>query len=530
MTDGNLRLAKYTGIVMFATLLCRILGLGREIVISNLFGAGLETDAFFVAFMIPNLLRSFLGEGALNSTFIPIFSDYLTHKDQKKAELFASNILNILVITLFIVIFLGVLGAPWIVDLIAAGFKQNPEKFALTIRLTRMMFPYIFFVAIAALFMGILNTYRRFFIPAIAPAMLNIGMIFFAIYYTREIGIFSLALGVLAGGLAQVLIHVPALVRDHFQYRWIIQWNDPGVKSFFHLFIPAILGLAIDRINFVVDRIIASYLSHGSISALYYANRLMQFPLGVFGIALSVAILPTISRYVSKNQINEMKDTFCYGMKILSFFILPSTVALIVLSHPVIRLFYEHGVFSSKDTRMTEVALVSYTVGLFATAALRLVINAFYALKDTRTPLKIGSLIVMINIILDLIMVRYLAHAGIALATSIAAILHFITLSIYLNKKVNGIYNRELYIFWWKISLLSLLMGICCWLIATYFSLAFDLNNKIVQISQVMISSSLGLIVYYFGGIMMGIPEFKNMKSTIRKLFKGRIQEEDNHD
>lgn len=527
MTDSNYRVAKYTGIVMFATLLCRILGLGREIVISNQFGAGIETDAFFIAFMIPNLLRSFLGEGALNTTFIPVFSDYLTQNNQKKADTFASNVLNILIIILIIVIILGILGAPFIINIVASGFRNDSEKYLLTVRLTRILFPYIGFAAIAALFMGILNSYKKFFIPAFAPAMLNIGIILFAVFYARNLGIYSLTFGVIVGGAMQALINIPSLVKKQFHYRFIIDLNEPGIRTLYFLLIPAIFGLAIDKINFVVDRIIASYLTHGSISALYYANRLMQFPLGVFGIALSIAILPTLSKYVSKNQLKEMKNSFGFGVKVLSFFVIPSTVGLIVLSHSVTRLFYEHGLFNSQDTSLTEIALVCYTLGLFPLAILRLTVSTFYALKDTRTPLKIGILVVILNLILDLILVRYLAHAGIALATSISAAIHLIILSIALHKKLNGIFSRSLYSFFRKVSLSAIFMGIACWTVYYYFEFNFDMNVKIIQFYQVMISGSIGLIVYYISGIILGIQEFADAINIIKKMLNGNIKRED---
>lgn len=527
MSNSNYKVAKYTGIVMFATLLCRILGLGREIVISNQFGAGVETDAFFVAFMIPNLLRSFLGEGALNTTFIPVFSDYITQNNQKKADAFASNVLNILILVLIIIIVLGIWGAPFIVNIVASGFRYEPLKYTLTVNLTKIMFPYIGFAAIAALFMGILNSYKQFFIPAFAPAMLNIGIILFAVLYSERLGIYSLAFGVIIGGIAQALIHIPALIKKRFHYKFTIDFNEPGIKALFTLLGPAIFGLAIDKINFVVDRIIASYLSHGSISALYYANRLMQFPLGVFGIALSIAILPTLSKNFSKNQFNEMKENYCFGIKILSFFILPSTVALIVLSHPIIRLFYEHGVFSSQDTSLTEIALACYTLGLFPLAILRLTISTFYAFKDTKTPLKIGVFVVVFNIILDLILVRYLAHAGIALATSISAAFHLIILNLALHKKISGIFQKKLVIYLGKTLLAAAIMGIACWIVYYYFEISLDVNVKIVQLSQVMISGITGLIVYYISGIILGIQEFRNAIKMIKNIVRGNMKRED---
>jgi len=530
MNESNLWIAKYTGIVMIATLISRILGLGREMVISNQFGAGIETDAFFIAFMIPNLLRSFIGEGALNTAFIPIFSECLINQDQKKADTFASNILNILIITLFIIIILGIWGTPWIINIIAGGFKQDPEKYLLTVRLTRIMFPYIAFAAIAALFMGILNSYKQFFIPALAPALLNISIIWFAFFYAAKLGIYSLTIGVLLGGLVQVLIHIPPLLKGGFQYQLVINFHNQNVKEFFQLLIPAMIGLAIDKINFVVDRIIASYLAHGSISALYYANRLMQFPLGIFGIALTIAILPTLSKYVARKQIGKMKESFSFGIKLLSLFTLPSTVALIVLSYPVVRLFYEHGLFNTQDTNMTKIALICYTIGLYATALLRLVISTFYALKDTRTPLKIGFFVVIFNIILDLILVRFLGHAGIALATSLAAIVHFIMLSIALQRRIKGLFTRELFTFSWKTGLACLLMGLFCWGVSQYFNFKFDMSLKICQLNQVLISGMVGVMVYYFSGIMMGIPEFRNARQIILNIIKIKTKEEDEND
>jgi len=392
------------------------------------------------------------------------------------------------------------------------------------------MFPYIAFAAIAALFMGILNSYKQFFIPALAPAMLNIGIIWFAFLYGTKLGIYSLTIGVLIGGLAQVLIHIPSLWKGGFQYQLVLNFHNQKVKELFQILIPAIIALAIDKINFVVDRIIASYLAHGSISALYYANRLMQFPLGIFGIALSIAILPTLSEYVAKKQIGKMKESFSFGIKLLSLFTLPSTVALLVLSYPVVRLFYEHGLFNPQDTDLTKVALICYTIGLYALALLRLVISTFYALKDTKTPMKIGFLVVIFNIILDLILVRYLGHAGIALATSLAAIVHLIMLSIALQKKIKGLFTKELFTFFWKTGLACLLMGLFCWGVSQYFDFKFNMSLKIYQLNQVLISGIIGLMVYYFSGIMMGIPEFRNAKQIILNIIKIKTKEEDEND
>jgi len=516
------KIAKYAGIVIAATIFSRILGLGREIVISNKFGAGIETDAFFIAFMIPNLLRSFLGEGALNAAFIPIFTEYLTNHDRKKAEYFANNILNILIIILIIVIALGIWAAPLLINIIAIGFKSNIYKYELAVNLTRTMFPYIGFVAIAALFMGILNSYNHFLVPALAPVMLNIFIIIFAFTLSFKFGIFSLAFGVILGGIGQSLIQVPVLIKNKIKYKFVIDLNDAGVKKLLKLLLPAMLGLAITQINVVVDRVIASNLIDGSISALYYANRLVQFPLGAFGIAISIAIFPTLSKYAAKNNITELKKSLLFGLRMLIFITVPSAVGLMVLKGPLIRLIYEHGIFSGTATVMTSNALLFYSIGLFAYASVRLITMAFYALKDAKTPVKIGIYIVFLNITLDLILVRYLAHSGLALATSLAAIINMIILLIFLQKKIGNVISRAQTLFLLRIIIASLIMGISCILVSNYLENILELSNKINQIIQVTISILCGGILYFISSYLLGIQEIRSLKQNLKIILRGK--------
>ncbi|MDD5016114.1 MAG: murein biosynthesis integral membrane protein MurJ [Atribacterota bacterium] len=514
------KIAKYAGIVILATLFCRILGLGREIVISNRFGAGIETDAFFIAFMIPNLLRSFLGEGALNSAFIPIFTEYLTNHDRKKAEYFASNVLSILMIILIIIVILGILGAPLLIDIIAIGFKNNLYKYQLAINLTRIMFPYIGFVAVAALFMGILNSYDHFLVPALAPAMLNISVIIFALALSFKYGIFSIAWGVVLGGLGQALIQAPILIRKKIKYNFVVNFNDPGTKKMLKLLIPAMVGLAITEINVVVDRTIASTLIDGSISALYYANRLIQFPLGVFGIAISIAIFPTLAKHIAKNNIPEFKKSLIFGLRMLLFTTIPSVVGLIVLKDSLIRLIYEHGTFNRVASNMTASALLYYSIGLFAYACVRLITMSFYALKDAKTPVKIGIYIVFINIVLDLILVRYLAHSGLAFATSIAAILNLIILLKVLTDRTGTIELKPQGLFLIKIVISSIFLGIICILISNYFANVLDLNNKYNQAIQVIVSIFSGGTVYLISSYLLGVKEVRSLKHSIKRILK----------
>ncbi|MCJ7814200.1 MAG: murein biosynthesis integral membrane protein MurJ [Candidatus Atribacteria bacterium] len=514
------KIVKYAGIVIIATIFCRILGLGREIVISNRFGAGIETDAFFIAFMIPNLLRSFLGEGALNSAFIPIFTEYLTNHDRKKAEYFARNVLNILMIILIIIIMLGIWGAPLLINIIAIGFKSNVYKYQLAVNLTRIMFPYIGFVAVAALFMGILNSYDHFLAPALAPAMLNISVIILALTLSYKYGVYSIAWGIILGGIGQALVQIPVLIRQKLKYNFTVDFSDPGVKKLLKLLIPAMIGLAITEINVVVDRTIASTLIDGSISALYYSNRLVQFPLGVFGIAISIAIFPTLAKHIAKNNIPEFKKSLLFGLRMLLFTTIPSAVGLIILKDSMIRLIYEHGTFNRVATNMTASALLYYSIGLFAYACVRLITMSFYALKDAKTPVKIGIYIVFINIALDLILVRYLAHSGLALATSVAAILNLIILLKVLKDRIGTIELKPQTLFLMKIVISSIFLGLICVLINNYFGSVLDLNNKYNQLIQVIVSIFSGSTVYLISCYMLDVKEVRGLKRSIKRILK----------
>ena len=516
------KIAKYAGIVIIATIFCRILGLGREIVISNRFGAGIETDAFFIAFMIPNLLRSFLGEGALNSAFIPVFAEHLTNYDRKKAEYFASNVLNILIIILIVVVILGIWGAPLLINIIAIGFKSNMYKYQLAINLTRIIFPYIGFVAVAALFMGILNSYDHFLVPALAPSMLNISVIIFALTLSYKYGIFAIAWGVILGGIGQALIQAPVLIRKKIKYSMVVDFNDPGTKQLLKLLVPVMIGLAITQINVIVDRTIASTLIDGSISALYYSNRLVQFPLGAFGIAISIAIFPTLAKQTAKNNITEFKKSLLFGLRMLLFITIPSAVGLIVLKDSLIRLIYEHGIFSRAATNMTASALLYYSIGLFAYACVRLITMSFYALKDTKTPVKIGIYIVIVNIALDMILIRYLAHSGLALATSVAAILNLIILLKVLQDKIGNIELKSQTSFLIKIIISSIFLGIICVLVNNYFSSILDLNNKYNQAVQVIISIFSGGLVYLISSYILGVKEVRSLKQTINTILRSK--------
>jgi len=516
------KIAQYASMVIIATIVSRVLGLFREIVISNYFGASVETDAFFVAFMIPNLLRSLLGEGGLNSAFIPIFTEYLTKFNKKRAEYLASNVMNILIIVLIIIIVIGIWTAPLLIKIIALGFKNNPYKFELAVNLTRTIFPYIGLVAIASLFMSILNSYENFFIPALSPGMLNLAIIFIVFLFSKNYGIYSLALGVILGGIGQGIIQIPQLLKNKFEYKLIIDFKEEGLFRIFNLLLPVILGLGITQINVVVDRTIASTLIDGSISALYYANRLVQFPLGAFGIAISTAVFPTLSKFASNDNLTDYKNSFLFSMRLLLYTTIPSTFGLIVLRNDIIRFIYEHGLFDERATIMTANALLYYSLGLFAYAGVKLITMAFYALKDSKSPVKIGIIVVIINIILDLIFVRSLAHSGLALATSISAVINVIILLKYLKLKIGDLQIKENSYFIIKTILASTLMAISCNFIKNILKNVLDLNVKINQGLEILILIIISGIIFIIFSYLLNISEIKGLKKHLNEILRGK--------
>jgi putative peptidoglycan lipid II flippase len=367
-----------------------------------------------------------------------------------------------------------------------------------------------------------LNSYNHFLVPALAPAMLNISVIVFALTLSYKYGIFAIAWGVILGGVGQALIQAPVLIRKKTKYSFVVDFNDPGTKQLLKLLVPAMIGLAITQINVIVDRTIASTLIDGSISALYYSNRLVQFPLGAFGIAISIAIFPTLSKQVAKNNITEFKKSLLFGLKILLFITIPSAVGLIVLKDSLIRLIYEHGIFSKVATNMTASALLYYSVGLFAYACVRLITMSFYALKDTKTPVKIGIYIVFLNIALDLILVRFLAHSGLALATSLAAILNLIILLKALQDKIGNLELKSQVLFLIKIIISSIFLGIICVLVSNYFGKVLDLNYKYNQIIQVTASILSGGLVYFIVSYILGVKEVRNLRQTIKAILRSK--------
>ena len=411
-TSENDRVAKAAGVVGSATFLSRIFGYIRDMVLAWFFGAGLYSDAFFVAFRIPNLLRRLFAEGSLSIAFIPVFTDYLKNQGKDDAFEMARSAIRLLSVLLVIAAIIGVLLSPIIIRVIAPGFAESPEKLSITIFLTRIMFPYIFFIGMVALSMGILNVLGHFAAPALAPVFLNISIIcsVFLISPYMADPVTGIAIGVLIGGVLQLILQVPFLINKGFYFWQKAKIYHPGLKRIGLLMLPTIFGAAVYQINILVGTLLASLLPEGSVSYLYYADRLVQFPLGIFAIAAATAVLPSLSRQAAEKELPDFKNTFSYAMKLVFFITIPSMVGLIVLREPIVALLFKRGAFDTETTRLTAYALLYYAIGLWAFSGVRIVVSAFYALQDTRTPVRMAVISVVAKIILSVILMQWLAH------------------------------------------------------------------------------------------------------------------------
>jgi len=441
-------IARAAGVLGAATILSRIMGMVRDMVVSRLFGAGYATDAFFAAFQIPNMLRRFFAEGALTSAFVPIFSECYTLKGESRARELANTCFTLLTIVMAFVTIAGIIFSPQIVRLMFPGFAAEPSKLELTVLLNRLMFPYIFFVSLVALCMGILNTLRHFFTPAISTVLLNITIILSALllHSLFAVPILSLAVGVLVGGLLQLLLQLPVLWRRGFRLRLRFDFENPAVRRIALLMVPSIFGVGVYYLNITVGNILASMLPQGSVSYLYYAQRLFEFPQGVFTVSVAQAVLPSMSRQAAEGDVAALKDSLQFGLRLMIFITIPAMAGLIVSATPIFTLLFMGGAFDYVKAVACGDALVQYSLGLTSVAMIRVLAPAFYALKDTRTPVITALVAFILNFAFSLVLMRSMLHSGLALASSLSAFANMIMLLYLLRRKVGPIGGRKLLI------------------------------------------------------------------------------------
>ncbi len=516
MSRENKKIARAAGVIGVFTLLSRILGFVRDIVMAWFFGAGLLSDAFFVAFRIPNLLRRLFAEGSLSIAFVPIFAEYLSRQGRPEAFKMARSALRMLSVILVGVTLIGILAAPGIVRVIAPGFTGM--KFTLTVTLTRIMFPYIFFISLVALCMGILNALGHFAAPALAPVFLNLSIIGAVLFISPHLDspVTGLALGVLIGGGLQLALQVPFLIRKKFYFWKKTPLYHPGLKRIGTLMLPTVFGAAVYQVNILIGTLLASLLPEGSVSYLYYADRLVQFPLGIFAISLSVAVLPSLSRLAAEKNMAELKNTFVYAINLIFFITLPAMAGLIVLGQPMIALLFERGAFDPESTRLTALALIYYSAGLWAFAAVRVVVSTFYSLQDTVTPVKMATLSIIANLLLSLGLMGPLQHGGLALATSLASILNLGLLAWALRKKLGTLGWKKIMASVLRSGVCSIIMGTGLWMFAAFFS-SPEPASTLRLLGMIVGGITAGVIIYFVSAVMLGAQEVYMIYDMIKR-------------
>ena len=438
-----MNLLKALAAVSSMTLLSRILGFVRDTVIARAFGAGMLTDAFVVAFKIPNFLRRLFAEGAFSQAFVPIFAEYKNKHGQEATKTLVDQVASALTLVLILVALLGIVGAPWVAYIRAPGFVDEPEKFALTVTLLQIIFPYIVFISLVALAAGILNTYSRFSVPAFTPVLLNVSMIisvlWMAPYFDQPV--LALGWGVALGGVLQLAWILPHLTKIGMLPRPTFKFTDPGVKRILTLMGPATLGVSVMQISLLINMIFASFLDTGSVSWLYYADRLMEFPAGMLGVALGTILLPSLAKHYADDSPDEYSRLLDWGLRLTLVLTLPAAAALAVLAIPLITTLFHYGAFQAHDVWMTRNALMAYSLGLLGLILVKVLAPGFYARQNIRTPVKIAIFTLIATQLMNLVFIGPFKHAGLALSIGLGACLNA-GLLLYLLRR-HGIYQPQ---------------------------------------------------------------------------------------
>ena len=515
MNNEKKQFTRAAGVIGAFTLISRILGFIRDMVIAWFFGAGLLSDAFFVAFRLPNLFRRLFGEGSLTVAFIPVFSSRISAYGKEEAFRMARSAVRLLAVILVIITLMGIIAAPAIVTLIAPGFTG--DKFSTTVLLTRIMFPYIFFICLVALSMGILNVLGHFAAPALAPVILNLSIIASVLFISPVLSepIIGLATGVIIGGVLQLLLQIPFLVQNGFYFWQKARLFHPGLKKIGRLMLPSVFGAAVYQINMVIVTLLASFLPEGSVSYLYYADRLVQFPLGLFAISMSVAILPSLSRQAAARNMNELNDTFAYAVKLVFFITIPAMAGLIVLRHAIVFLLFERGAFDPTSALMTAETLLYFSLGLWAFSAVRIVVSTFYALQDTKTPVIMAAISVFANIVLSLLLMGPMAHAGLALAASLSSMLNFILLIIALRKKLGPLGWKKIIESIVKSVIYALVMGFCL-RVFVFLNPPADTASTLTLMWIVCAGVAIGIFSYILTAFIFRSRELSDLVNIIK--------------
>lgn len=521
-TSHTGKIARSAGTVGIAVFCSRILGLVREQVFAGLFGAGYAFDAYVVAYRIPNLLRDLFAEGALSSAFVTVFTDYDNRQGPMRTWRLANNVLVTLGLLVSAIALVGMLASDTLVGLIAPEFGQVSGKLPLTARLTAIMFPFLPLISLAAVVMGMLNTKGKFFLPALASSFYNLGAIVCGVtlaLLAPRFGyppIVGMAYGTLCGGLLQLAVQLPLLYKVGYRPQWVLDLRDEGLHRILRLMTPAIIGLSATQITIFINTFYASSCVQGSVSWLNYAFRLLQFPIGVFGVALSIAVLPMVSRFASRQDLVGLKAAFISALSLTMLICIPASVGLALLAEPIIALIYQYGRFTAFDTQQTATALVFYALGLFAYSGVKILVPVFYALDDTRFPVIGSFLTVAVNFLFITLTLNALQHRAIALSTSLSMILNFLFLSAVLYRKLQGyplVYLGRSLI---KVLVAAGIMGLAVACLHPVLSgwLGSGLSGRLGSLGGTI---AIGVLVYGLLIYLARVPEVQELVSGLKK-------------
>jgi putative peptidoglycan lipid II flippase len=501
-----------TSMMSLGTLVSRVLGFVRDIIFARFFGTAAGADAFVVAFRLPNLFRDLIGEGAANSSFVPVMTEYKEKKPVELAE-FLNTILAWAFIVLCTITLLGIFFAPTVVRIIAPGFVEEPGKLETTIALTRIMFPYLIFIGLTALFSSIQFTYGAFTMPAFGPCLLNIALIIstlVAVFWMKE-PVYGLALGVIIGGVMQLYFQWRPLRKHGVIFARPLTLNHEGARRIGKLLLPRLVGSAVYQLNVFVDTICASLTSivgMGGISAIYYANRIVLFPMGVFGVALAAATLPAFARHVVADNKEELRRTIVFALENIFFVMLPTMIFLCLLSEPLIRVVFQRGVFDAESTAVTSSVLFFFSLGLMGYGGVKILASAFHAMQDTRTPVKVAVLSLVVNALLNVILMFPMKLSGIALASAISSMVNLGALFIILERRIGGLKGAFVEYFM-KLFSAGLVMGGFVWA-------SWHLLTGVPEVLRLICVAVLGGGVYLVGAHAFGLEQARQ----VTKIFK----------
>ncbi|HTE14740.1 MAG TPA: murein biosynthesis integral membrane protein MurJ, partial [Burkholderiales bacterium] len=487
------------------TLLSRILGFVRDTAIARVFGAGLATDAFFVAFKIPNFLRRLFAEGAFSQAFVPILGEYRNRRGEDELHELIDYVSGMLALALFVVTLLGVLAAPYIIYVSAPGFAKNADKFNLTVDLLRITFPYLFFISLTALAGGILNTYSRFAVPAFTPVLLNLSFIVFTLWLAPYFDppAKALAWAVFAGGVLQLAFQAPFLTRLRVMPRFKLNFKHEGMRRVLRQMGPALFGVSVGQISLLLNVIFASFLVTGSVSWLYYADRLMEFPAGMLGVALGTILLPGLSNHYANRSDAAYSALLDWGLRLAFLLAVPSAVGLALLAMPLITTLFMYGAFSVADAEATRAALMAYSVGLIGLILVKVLAPAFYARQDIRTPVKIAVVTLVITQLLNFALIGPLQHAGLALATGLGSCLNAALLYYLLRRRAIHLPRPGWAVFLLKLLFAVVLMAATLWFAADTPQRWIDTAAP-MRVAWLLGLVSLGAAVYFAALWLLG--------------------------